>query len=125
MENRTKLDEAQRAWNRMINKIMFWVSFAFAVQLGTAIWSFVDHRKHDNERLEYIDSLFLDSRQSITFDSIRSVIDERLTDSIRSVRAELDVERSARRRETQNIRRETQKLRHRIDSIGPIDRPDL
>jgi hypothetical protein len=81
--------------------------------------------KRREENRKYIDSLLHDSRQSITFDSIRSVIDQRLTDSIRTIRVELEIERSARRRETQTIRRETQKLRHRLDSIGTIDRPDL
>jgi hypothetical protein len=76
-----------------------------------------------DEQKQYIDSLIKQSRQSFTFDSIRSVIEKRLIDSIGNVRKEIEIERAARRRETQNIRRETQKIRHRLDSIGPIDRP--
>jgi hypothetical protein len=95
------------------------------IAIGLIVHSESVRRAREAKQRQYIDSLFRDSRQTITFDSIRSVIDQRFTDSLRSIRAELDRERSTRRRETQNIRRETNKLRHRLDSIGPIDRPDL
>lgn len=105
------------------NWIIVIAIIAFGVLVFGMFYYAVEKRREENRK--YIDSLIHDSNQSITFDSIRSVIDQRLTDSIRVIRGELDIERSARRRETQTIRRETQKLRHRLDSIGPIDRPDL
>lgn len=109
-------------------KLGNWIIISVLALVGFAAIILTVHETEENNRAimrQYIDSLYRDTRQTITFDSIRSVIDRRLTDSIRTIRAELDAERSARRRETQTIRRETNKLRHRLDSIGPIDRPDL
>lgn len=81
--------------------------------------------KKDAARQQYIDSLFRQSRESITFDSIRSEFEKQLNDSIEMVRKEIQTERIVRRRETLNLRRETQRLRHLLDSIGPIERPDF
>ncbi len=105
----------------------FILIYILITAIGVAVLVyFLGDKKSDKEIMrEYIDSLFVGSKQTITFDSIQSVNEKRLTDSIRTIRRELDVERSARRRETQIIRNETKKLRHRLDSIGPIDRPDL
>jgi hypothetical protein len=108
-----------------LGKILY--AILWLTVLTIAVWNFIERKNEQkkNEQREYIDSLFHASEQSITFDSIRSVFDQKLFDSLRVIRQSIDVERSTRKRETQRLRNDQQKLRHRIDSIGPIDRPNF
>lgn len=102
-------------WNLII------IILGFAVVIGSMIQSHVD-RKNDRVLL---DSLMMENRKVLSLDSIRSANDARILDTLRAIRVELDRERMAQHRETLKIRREKQKIAHRIDSIGPIVRPDF
>lgn len=103
--------------------IIFVIVLAILILLGFLAGL---HMRPDNDvNRKYVDSLFQQSRQTITFDSIRSAIEHTMMDSIRDMRSDLEQLRISRRRQTQIHHRENETIRHRIDSIGPINRPDF
>ena len=108
---------------KSVEKIAFIIISALII--GAVVLFYISGQQRLETHRQYVDSLYKQSRESITFDSIASVVEKRLMDSIADVRQELQIERDVRRRETKTIRLETQRIRNRLDSIGPIDRPDF